>query len=122
MHYNSLFQKRETKFFYDVILATIRARREGKQSRRNDLVDLMMDSMKQDFVAEKEEEQFEKDMKLKVDNKKALDEDTLVATAMIFMIAGYDTTATTLSFASYVLSKHPVELQACQLDKILLTR
>ena len=114
MHYNSLFQKRETKFFYDVILATIRARREGKQSRRNDLVDLMMDSMKQDFVAEKEEEQFEKDMKLKVDNKKTLDEDTLVATAMIFMIAGYDTTATTLSFASYVLSKHPVEQQKLQ--------
>ena len=74
----------------------------------------MMDSMKQDFVAEKEEEQFEKDMKLKVDNKKALDEDTLVATAMIFMIAGYDTTATTLSFASYVLSKHPVEQQKLQ--------
>ena len=56
---------------------------------------------------EKEEEQFERDMKLKLDNKKALDEDTLVATAMVFMIAGYDTTATTLSFASYLLSKHP---------------
>ena len=108
------FQKRETKFFYDVILATIKARREGRQERRNDLVDLMMDSMKHDFVEEKEEEQFERDMKLKVDIKKAVDEDTLVATAMLFMIAGYDTTATTLSFASYILSKHPEEQQRLQ--------
>ena len=113
-----LFQKRETKFFYDVILATVRARREGRQERRNDLVDLMMDSMKQDFVKdekEEEQEQFERDMKLKVDNnKKALDEDTLVATAIVFMVAGYDTTATTLSFASYLLSKHPDEQQRLQ--------
>ena len=77
----------------------------------------MMDSMRQDFVAEKEEEQFERDMKLKLDSKKTLDEDTLVATAMVFMIAGYDTTATTLSFASYLLSKHPEE-QARLQDEI----
>jgi len=110
----NIWKKRETKFFYDVILATIKARREGRQERRNDLVDLMMDSMKHDFVEEKEEEQFERDMKLKVDIKKAVDEDTLVATAMLFMIAGYDTTATTLSFASYILSKHPEEQQRLQ--------
>ena len=112
-----IFQKRETKFFYDVILATVRARREGRQGRRNDLVDLMMDSMKQDFVdkdEKEEQEQFERDMKLKVDKNKALDEDTLVATAIVFMVAGYDTTATTLSFASYLLSKHPDEQQRLQ--------
>merc|ERR1712037_548901 len=53
-------------------------------------------------------------MKLKLDNKKVLDEDTLVATAMVFMIAGYDTTWATLSFASYLLSKHPEEQQRLQ--------
>ena len=36
-----------------------------------------------------------------------MDEDVLVATAMIFMMAGYDTTATLLSYGSYALAKNP---------------
>ena len=104
----------------------------------------MMDSIKQDIKAEeeeKQEEQYEKDMKLQVATKKrahiivfpphfplfyrivstiklifklqlekkskSVDEDVLVATAMIFMMAGYDTTATLLSYGSYALAKNP---------------
>ena len=36
-----------------------------------------------------------------------MDEDVLVATAIIFMMAGYDTTATLLSYGSYALAKNP---------------
>jgi len=107
----NIWKKKETKFFYEVILSTIKTRREGRQERRNDLVDLMMDSIKQDIKLEedeKQEEQYEKDMKLEVDKKsKSMDEDVLVATAMIFMMAGYDTTATLLSYGSYALAKNP---------------
>ena len=89
----------------------------------------MMDSVKQDFKIEeeeKQEEQYEKDMKLQVAAKqmqikilsftlklqvdkksKSMDEDVLVATAIIFMMAGYDTTATLLSYGSYALAKNP---------------
>merc|ERR1719462_790897 len=107
----NIWKKKETKFFHEVVLSTIKMRREGKQERRNDLVDLMMDSIKQDLKAEeeeKQEEQYEKDMKLQLEKKnKSVDEDVLVATAMIFMMAGYDTTATLLSYGSYALAKNP---------------
>ena len=36
-----------------------------------------------------------------------MDEDVVVATSMILMMAGYDTTATLLSYTSYALSKNP---------------
>ena len=84
----NIWKKKETKFFHEVVLSTIKMRREGKQERRNDLVrsqsslptvvtpcfqvDLMMDSIKQDLKAEeeeKQEEQYEKDMKLQVATK-----------------------------------------------------
>ena len=36
-----------------------------------------------------------------------IDEDIVVATAMIFLVAGYDTTGLTLSYAAYHLAKNP---------------
>ena len=38
---------------------------------------------------------------------KSVDEDVVVATSMILMMAGYDTTATLLSYTCYALSKNP---------------
>ena len=92
----NIWKKKETKFFYDVVLSTIKMRREGKQKRRNDLVhsrssslslvilclkvDLMIDSIKQDLKVEEEEEQeeqYEKDMKLQV--VKSKQEQTLLS-------------------------------------------
>ena len=110
----NVMKPKETKFFYNVIKSTLKARREGKQERRNDMVDLMMDCLKQDLTEEEDsQEQYERDMKLHVE-KKTLDEDAIIATAMIFMIAGYDTTATTLSYLSYILSTHPEEQEKLQ--------
>jgi cytochrome P450 family 6 len=59
-------------------------------------------------VFDGEESQFEKDAKLS--NVKAtgkIDEVTIVATAMVMSVAGYDTTGLTISFASYELAKNP---------------
>ena len=109
------FKPKETKFFRDIIIQTIRARRNTKE-RKNDLVDLMLDSIKEDSTVDDEEEtadQYEKDMKL-THNKKAkhnMDETTVVATALVLLVAGYDTTGMTLSFLSYAMSKNP-EVQA----------
>ena len=42
-----------------------------------------------------------------VPKKGEFDELTIVATAIIILIAGYDTTGTTMAFACYQLAKHP---------------
>merc|ERR550519_3061391 len=55
-----------------------------------------------------EDEQFEKDSKLTNVNKKTLiDEANIVATAMVLLIAGYDTTGMAISFAAYELAEQP---------------
>jgi len=102
---------KETRFFRDIILQTIRARKETKE-RKNDLIDLMLDCIKEDIkedVIEEPTDQYEQDMKLTANNKSKhnLDELTVVATALVLLVAGYDTTGMTLSYLAYELSKNP---------------
>jgi len=107
----------ETKFFRDVLLETLKMRKETKV-RRNDLIDLMMDAMKNEEMKESsigEEEQFDQDSKLAhARTTKEHDEMTLVATAFIMLVAGYDTTGMTLSYLTYELAKNPEVQQQLQ--------
>jgi len=105
------FKAKETKFFRDVILQTIRTRRETKE-RKNDLVDLMLDCIKDESPVEEKEEvidQYENDMKLThtKKSKHQVDELSIVATALVLLVAGYDTTGMTLSYLAYAMSKNP---------------
>lgn len=85
--------------------------RLSSQVKRNDLLDLMIDALKQDAdILKKEdnehkEDQFEADSKLdhKRKGKKELDEILIIATAMVMLVAGYDTTAQTLAWACWRL-------------------
>ena len=102
----------ETKFFKDVIMQTIKMRRESKE-RKNDLIDLMLDAIKENKTvvegAETEElDQYDTDMKLnhKRKGKHQLEELHVVSTALILLVAGYDTTGSTLSYLAYELSKN----------------
>jgi cytochrome P450 family 6 len=70
------FKPKETRFFRDVVLQSIRQRQESGE-RKNDLIDLMIDSMKQ-AKEECEEERLK------------IDEELVVATAMVMLIAGYE--------------------------------
>ena len=102
---------KETKFFRDVIRQTIQHRRETGE-RPNDLIDLMIDCMKTSKDSEENNtdvvDQYENDMKLEHNKKKLeFDEDIIVSTALILLVAGYDTTGMTLSFMGYYLSMHP---------------
>merc|ERR1740129_2601417 len=69
-----------------------------------------MDAIKGDITEDTDasEDQFEKDAKLDHKLKKGeFDETVIVATAIVMLVAGYDTTGTTLAFACYDLAKHP---------------
>ncbi len=86
-------------------------------NRRNDLIDLMLQAMKEDLshdvnANEHAKDQFEKDSAMDhKSSKKEVDEVVIVATAMIMLIAGYDTTATTMSYLCYELARNQ-EIQA----------
>ena len=67
----------------------------------------MLDAMKNPTEVSQEEdstEQIHRDSKFEHKNKKELDTATLVATAMVMLVAGYDTTAQTLSYIAYELA------------------
>ena len=121
LNLNALKPK-ETKFFRDIIRQTVKHRRETGE-RPNDLIDLMIDCMKSTGTAVDKTntdagDQYENDMKLEHNKTKLeLDEDILVSTALILLVAGYDTTGMTLSFMGYYLSKHP-DVQARLQDEI----
>ena len=105
----SYFKVVETEFFYNVILESLKHRRESK-IRRNDMVDLMLDAIKGELKHDEEQEmeQFEKDSKLNhVVKKGDFDELVIVATALVLMVAGYDTVSSTLSYCCYELAKNP---------------
>jgi len=86
---------------------------ERIEERKNDLIDLMLDAIKEDKTVvegtETEElDQYEADMKLnhKRKGKHQLEELHVVSTALILLVAGYDTTGSTLSYLAYELSKN----------------
>ena len=112
----NIIKPKETMFFVNIIRQAIQLRRESGE-RRNDMIDLMIDCTKDpDSAASKEnveKDQYEQDMTFSHvrKGKEVFDEDTIVATAMVMLVAGYDTTGMTLSFMAYYLAKHP-EVQA----------
>ena len=102
--------------------------RRATGERRNDLIDLMLDCVKEgkeeDTMCKEEEEetedQYHRDMRMAASSEQQphakttdhhhhqlIDEDIVVATAMIFMVAGYDTTGLTLSNVAYQLARQP---------------
>ncbi|GFQ99655.1 cytochrome P450 3A4 [Trichonephila clavata] len=116
----SIFPPKATNFFKDVTLKIIEERRRTGQTR-NDFLQLLMDTAKE----VSEDPKSELDLKetddtaavygdvntnhqvFKSVTKKNLSLDELVAQCVIFFLAGYDTTASTLSFASYLLALNP---------------
>ena len=104
----------ETRFFRDVLLQTLKLRKENKV-RRNDLIDLMMDAIKN--KRNKQESETREDDNLGSDSRGTSEDEeemTLVATAFIMLVAGYDTTGMTLSYLTHELAKNPEVQQRLQ--------
>ena len=101
-------------FLRDAIIKTIQMRDESK-SRRNDIIDLVLDNLKRnsDMAAKEEfEDEYEKNAVMDVSNIKedGLDmdrNDILVANAFLFFVAGLDTTSSTMAFLVHNLLHNP---------------
>ena len=104
---------KENKFFQDVVEASINQRKQSK-IRRNDLVDLMIDATegKLDLTEEASSEQHyiegRNDQKIiqqhPESRTKDINYDHVISTAGVLLLAGYDTTGTTMSYIIYELA------------------
>ncbi len=96
-----LFKPTETRFFIRSIKETIRYRAEHPGEKRNDMLDLMVECLHGEKIADEDEkdlhesDQFESDSKLNfrppskaLAAKKEFDELLVVATALVMTIAG----------------------------------
>jgi len=112
----NILKPKETRFLVKIIKDSIENRRKTGQ-RENDLIDLMIDCIQlegdvskidNNEIEDSQKDQYEKDMEMShtVKNKQ-FNEDTIVATSLVLLVAGYDTTGMTLSFLSYELAKNP---------------
>ncbi|KAF8796822.1 Cytochrome P450 3A2 like protein [Argiope bruennichi] len=112
-----VFATEASAFFKDMTLKIIEERKRTGQ-KRNDFLQLLMDTAKEisdeqkGESAEKEKGDIASNYELtdveqqifRTVTSKKLSLDELVAQSVIFFVAGYDTTASTLSFATYLLA------------------
>ena len=106
----NVFHPKSVDFFKDIVLQTLKARKESKD-RRNDLIDLILDCIKdentEDNVNEDDDDQYHRDMKFTHKKQKTLDNQAIVSNLILLLVVGYDTTGMTLSYLAYAMSKNP---------------
>ncbi|XP_069676308.1 cytochrome P450 9e2-like [Periplaneta americana] len=98
-----LFPRRIGNFFRVIVKDTI-STRERKGIIRPDLLHLLMQAKKGILQDENSSEQHKSD-------RKQLDDEDVVAQAVMFFIAGFDSSSTLLCFVTYLLAVHP-DIQA----------
>ncbi len=114
---------KKSNYFSDLTRYAMQHRREQANNKHNDMLKLFVDLVDNADKAKtanghaakieannnvEEDEQFEADAKLSGITKEAvIDEETITQSAVLFLAAGFDTTAYTLSIVSYYLATNP---------------
>ena len=94
------------KFFFDIADATIKHRKES-ETRKNDLIDLMIDATEGTIESTENDNTSNNRHRKKLGD---LEYDRAISTSGIMLVVGYDTTATTMSWILYELALN----QDCQ--------
>ncbi|GMR41446.1 hypothetical protein PMAYCL1PPCAC_11641 [Pristionchus mayeri] len=82
---------------------------DDESSSSSDFIDLFLDFAAEIAMGE------QKDFKLSESQvSKALTVDEVVAQAVVFLLAGFDTTANALGYTSWMLANHPEVMRRCQ--------
>jgi cytochrome P450 len=94
-------------FFENVIRETINRRENSSEEKRADFLQLLLDARGGKELADESGEKldtFEKDAQLTKATKMQLTDNLIYAQALLFFIAGFDTTESLLIFAAYELA------------------
>ncbi|KAM6407829.1 cytochrome P450 3A12-like [Rhynochetos jubatus] len=91
-------------FFMDVFLKMKEEREKGGSMDRVDFLQLMVDSQSSHDSSKSAE----------TDSYKSLSDEEILAQALLFVFAGYETTGSTLSYLAYNLATHPDVQQQLQ--------
>uniref|UniRef100_A0A2A4JAK3 unspecific monooxygenase n=1 Tax=Heliothis virescens TaxID=7102 RepID=A0A2A4JAK3_HELVI len=99
------FVQTEAEDFFTNMLTGIFKARDYSPTNRNDFVDLMLKLKTKKTMVGDSLQNMKTDDAKKVELQ--VDDDLLIAQCGLFFTAGYETSATTLSFTLYELAKHP---------------
>ncbi|XP_063606137.1 cytochrome P450 9e2-like [Penaeus indicus] len=94
---NIRFTNPEAYFLEEVVTHTIKERMKGE--RRGDFLDLLLEVRSPDGE--------EKGIDSTTKSKQLLDDITIASQCLLFLVAGYETTATAMGFAAFLLAKNP---------------
>nr|XP_013811097.1 PREDICTED: cytochrome P450 3A8-like isoform X2 [Apteryx mantelli mantelli]XP_013811098.1 PREDICTED: cytochrome P450 3A8-like isoform X3 [Apteryx mantelli mantelli] len=108
----TLLPSKVMNFFNSTFSKMKKERQKGCHKDRVDFLQLMVDSQSSDGSSNAAEEN---------NSHKTLSDEEILAQALIFVFAGYETTSSTLSYISYNLATHPDVQQRLQdeIDAIL---
>ncbi|CAF1351985.1 unnamed protein product [Rotaria sordida] len=95
---------RDTTNYLTQLVDQILARRRQHSERRNDFIQMMIDHEEE----VKHEEQTDKPERQSAILKKTLNDKEILGQALVFLVAGYETTSVLLSFFFYVMATEPV--------------
>ncbi|XP_064615694.1 cytochrome P450 3A24-like [Liolophura sinensis] len=103
------------QYLDSILTSTMKNRRETGDSKRKDLLQLLIEAKLEDSQVNPQ------DPTNGGIAKRDLSDIEIRAQAIVFMLAGYETTATTLSFMSYLLANHPdIQRRLCmEIDDVL---
>ncbi|XP_054163783.1 uncharacterized protein LOC128961559 [Oppia nitens] len=104
----SLFPREMSDFFVKLIHKIITERRNNPSVKRYDFLQLLLDANegKDNDLNEETEVNEDNESYIQTHNK-TISEDEMIAQCVLFFFAGYETTTTTLSFASHLLAENP---------------
>jgi cytochrome P450 len=94
----------------------IEKRKQIGRTGRTDLLQLMLESMSDEDFIQDSSTMFEKseDQEIEAPLIKKITTHEISANASLFLVAGYETTSTALSYAAYILATHPEEQRKLQ--------
>jgi len=117
----TVFPQDVTKFFTDVVNRAMEQRQNDEKKTKVDFLQLMMNAHKEDNDEEPGKDFWTSEDKSEPTKLKGLTHEEILAQGFLFFLAGFESTANTLSLLGYSLATHPEcqEKLIKEIDKVM---